>query len=62
MSLVDDGRWPLPIVAPHEDMDPIETVAGDLGYFSAGFPLSEQPDDLPVAPLHGIFGLAIPGC
>lgn len=61
VPMVHDGLWPLLIVAPHEDMDPIETVAGDLGHLSAGFPLSEQPEHLPVALLHGISGLAITG-
>jgi hypothetical protein len=38
---------------------PAETVYGDLSNLSGGFPVGQQPDDLPMAALHRVFGLAV---
>jgi hypothetical protein len=57
-AVLKPGR-PLLVVTPGHGADPVNGIARDHGYLRRGQSLRQQPNDLPVATRHGIFGPAI---
>jgi hypothetical protein len=60
MTPVADTCGAVLIVALSDGTHPVDGVAGNGGHLFGDQSLAEQPNDLPVAACHGIFGRPIP--
>jgi hypothetical protein len=47
------------VIASGTRADPVDGVTSDAGHLLGGQPLGEEPNDLSMAPRHGLFRLAI---
>jgi hypothetical protein len=59
MAAVAQALGPLVIVAMSQGANPRQAVPGDFSDRFGRLALGEQPDDLPVASLHWVFGLSV---